>query len=405
MYKKLILSIIMASGLANSAPLLMLPLESDIDSNILALWENSIKQIFKEAAFEPVGIEQNYFAQCESIECAISAARAAGAQGLFRGRLRAEGKDSISFRFHIDWLASNSTPQSDIQGTAPLAWDDAMRSGILPKLLSGITGKSTEIESAKVEKTYIRVETNPENAVVMLNGEAMCASPCEFLASGSSRAQIAAYWQSGDNIWATKTSVKLSEDTTKVFLELRRTYAYTEIRTLPEKALIYSGDFLDINSKAIGKTPYKFRSLPGTTQLRLFRQGYKDTLINVDVDAIEKQVQIVQLNPLIDAREIADQDIFIKSQTKRKIGLGLLGGSIGPLVTGALLCYLAQDDYQKARDIKMELSYPAIGGKNFKAKVDENHKAVKEGDTKTIFGASLMGFSLILAGIGFSMVF
>jgi len=402
MYKKIIISIMVAMGLANSAPLLMFPIEADIDSNIVALWENSIKQIFKEAAFEPVKIEQNYFAQCESIECAISAARAAGAQGLFRGRLRAEGKDSISVRFHIDWLASNSNTQSDIQGVVPLSWDDAMK--ILPKFLSGITGKSAEIENAKQEKTYIKVETNPDNAVVMLNGEAACSSPCEFLASGSI-AQIAAYWQSGGNMWATKTNVNLGEDTAKIFLELRRTYAYTEIITLPENAQVYLGGFLDINSKAIGKTPYKFRSLPGTNQVRLFRQGYKDTLINVNVDAIDKQVQVVQLNPITDIREIAEQNLFIKSQTKKKIGLGLLGGSVGPLAAGALFCILAQDDYQKARKIKEELSYPAIGGDNFKAKVDENHNAVKNGNTKTIFGASLIGFSLILAGIGFSMSF
>jgi len=404
MDKKLILSIMMAVGLSNSAPLLMFPLESDLDSNILALWENSIKQIFKEAAFEPVKIEQNYFAHCENVECAISAARVVGAQGLFRGRLRAEGKDSISLRFHIDWLASNSTPQSDIQGTAPLSWDDAMRSGILPKLLSGITGKSTEIEIANGEKTYVSVETNPENAVVMLNGEATCSSPCEFLASGS-RAQIAAYWQSGDNIWAAKTDVKLGKDTAKVLLELRRTFAYTEIRTLPENALIYPGGLLDLNSKALGKTPYRFNSLPGNTQIRLFREGYKDTLIDVNVDALEKQVQIVQLNPITDARQIADQSLFIKNQTKRKIGLGLLGGSVGPLTAGALLCILARDDYQKAREIKSELSYPAVGGENFKAKVKENHKAVERGDAKIIFGSSLIGISLILAGVGFSMSF
>jgi len=404
MDKKLIISIMIAVGLANSAPLLMFPLESDIDSNILVLWENSIKQIFKEAAFEPVKIGQSYFAQCENVECAISAARVAGAQGLFRGRLRAEGKDSISFRFHIDWLASNSSPQSDIQGTAPLSWDDAMRSGILPKLLSGITGKSTEIEIAKGEKTYIRVETNPENAVVMLNGEAACSSPCEFSATGS-RAQIAAYWQSGDNMWAAKTDVKLGKDTAKVLLELKRTYSYTEIRTLPENALIYPGDFLDLNSKAMGKTPYRFRSLPGNTQIRLFREGYKDTLINVNVDAIEKQIQIVQLNPLTDARQIADQNLFIKSQAKRKIGLGLLGGSIGPFTAGTLLCILAKDDYQKARSIKSELSYPAIGGESFRSKVEENHKAVERGDKKIIFGSSLIGISLILAGVGFSMSF
>jgi len=404
MDKKLIISIIMAMGLVHSAPLLMFPLESDIDSNILVLWESSIKQIFREAAFEPVKIEQNYFSKCENIECAISAARVAGAQGLFRGRLRAEGKDSISVRFHIDWLASNSNPQSDIQGVVPLAWDDVLRSGTLPRLLSGITGKSAEIENAKQRKTYLKVETNPENAVVMLNGSAICSSPCEFFASGSI-AQISAYWLSGDNMWATKANVKLGEDTSKVFLELRRTYAYTEIRTLPENALVYMDDFLDINSKAIGKTPYRFSSLPGTTQIRLFREGYKDTLINVDVDAMEKQVQIVQLNPITDIRQIEEQNLFIKSQTKRKIGLGLLGGSIGPLAAGTILCILAQSDYQKASDIKAELSYPAIGGANFKAKVDENHRAVKNGDTKTIFGASLIGISLILAGIGFSMSF
>jgi len=404
MDKKIIISIMMAMSLAHSAPLLMFPIESDIDSNISVLWENSIKQIFKEASFEPLKIEQNYFAHCESIECAISAARAAGAQGLFRGRLRAEGKDSISVRFHIDWLASNSSPQSDIQGIAPLSWDDAIRSGILPKLLSRITGKSAGIENAKEEKTYVKVETNPDNAVVMLNGAAACTSPCEFVASGSI-AQVAAYWQSGDNMWAAKTNVKLGEDTAKVFLELRRTYSYTEIRTLPENAQVYLGNFLDINSKAIGKTPYRFRSLPGTTQIRLFREGYKDSLISVNVDAMEKQVQIVQLNPITDIRQIEEQNLFIKSQTKRKIGIGLLGGSIGPLASGAILCFLAQDNYQKARDIKTELSYPAIGGENFKAKVDENHRAVKAGDTKVIVGASLMGVSLILAGIGFSMSF
>jgi len=392
----------MAMGAANSAPLLMFPIESDIDSNILALWENSIKQIFKEAAFEPMQIEQNHFAQCENIECAISAARAAGAQGLFRGRLRAEGKDSINVRFHIDWLASNSNSQSDIQGVVPLSWDNAMK--ILPKFLSGITGKSAEVENTKKERTYIEVETNPENAVVMLNGEAICSSPCEFLAGGS-RAQIAAYWQSGDNMWAAKTNVNLGEDSAKIFLELRRTYAYTEIRTLPENALVYSSDFLDINSKALGKTPYRFRSLPGATQLRLFRQGYKDTLINVNVDAIEKQIQIVELNPITDINQITEQDLFIKSQTKRKIGLGLLSGSVGPFAAGVLLCILAQDDYQNARDIKAHLSNPAIGGKNFKAKVKENHKAVNDGDTKIIFGTSLIGFSLILAGVGFSMSF
>jgi hypothetical protein len=135
---------------ANSAgPLLMLGMESDIDSSITALWENSIAQILKEAALKPLKIEQNYFEACENIECVISEARASGAQGLFRGRLRAAGKDSVSARIRIDWLAGNTTPQTEAQSVAPLAWDETLKGGHLLKLLAKVTGKHHDIEQEK----------------------------------------------------------------------------------------------------------------------------------------------------------------------------------------------------------------------------------------------------------------
>ncbi|MCL2284700.1 MAG: hypothetical protein FWC26_15400 [Fibromonadales bacterium] len=402
--KKIFLFLTIALGVANAAPLLMLPLETDVDSSLSALWENSIAQILKEAAFDPVKIEQGYFAECENIECAVSAARAAGAQGLFRGRLRAEGKDSIGIRLRIDWLAGNSNPQADIQGTVPLAWDETLKSGIILKLLSGVTGKHADVEYTGKRSTVISVETNPEHAVVMLNDIAVCQSPCSFSDSGT-MAQIAAYWQTNDNLWAAKRLVKLSDDTTKVFLELKRSYAETEIRTNPGNALVFSPGILDASSKLLGKTPYKAQGLPGETQIRLFHKGYIDTLLNVKIDALDKQIQFVQLTPIADPQKISDQNLIAKSQTKRNIGFSLLGGSVGPLAGGILLCVLAQDDYQKARDIKKELQQPYIGGENFKAKINENHKAVDDGNLKTGIGAGLIGLSLLLAGIGFSMSF
>jgi hypothetical protein len=402
---KLILFITLVFGLANPAPLLMLPLESDIDNSLSALWENSIAQILKEAAFEPVKIDMEHFTECENIECAISAARARGAQGLFRGRLRAEGKDSVSIRIRIDWLAGTSSPQTEIRGTAPLAWDETIKSGIILKLLSGITGKNADIWHAKEKNTVIEVETNPENAVVMLNGNAVCQSPCNFTDS-SSVAHIAAYWHSGENIWAAKTTIKPGKDTAKIFLELKRSFAATEIRTNPDKALVFPAEILEVNSRPLGKTPYNLLGLPGETQIKLFREGYKDTLLNVSIDAVEKQIQFVQLTPITDPQKISEQKLFAKSQNKRNIGLGLLGGSTGPLIAGIVLCVLAQDDYKKARDLKRELDYyPSFGGENFKAKMDENHKAVKDGNAKTVFGSGLIGLSLILAGVGFSMSF
>ncbi len=403
--KKLILFITLIFGLANSAPLLMLPLESDIDNNISALWENSIMQVLKEAAFEPEKINMDYFSECENIECVVSSARAAGAQGLFRGRFKAEGKDSVSIRIRIDWLAGNTNPQTDIQGTVPLAWDEVIKSGIILKLLSGITGKNIDIQYAKERNTIIEVMTNPENAVVMLNGNAVCQSPCSF-SDSSSTAQISAYWHSGENIWAAKTTIKPGKDTAKVFLELKRSFARTEIRTNPDKAQVFPAEILDVNSRAFGKTPYNLSGLPGQTQVRLFHEGYNDTLINLNIDAMEKQIQFVQLTPITDPQKISEQNLFIKSQNKRNIGLGLMGGSLGPLAAGIVLCVFAQNDYKKAKDIKEELNaFPSLGGKNFQAKVNENHKAVKDGNRKMAVGGGLIGLSLLLAGVGFSISF
>jgi hypothetical protein len=404
MIKKMLLFLVMVKGIAFSAPLLMLNMESDIDSSVSVLWEKSIIQILKEASFEPVKINMEQFAECENIECAISAARASGAQGLFRGRLRAEGKDSISIRLHIDWLAGNSSPQADVQGVAPLAWDEVIKSGIILKLLSGITGKNVEIERTGKRSTVISVETNPEYAVVMLNGNTVCQSPCVFSDSGS-MAQIAAYWHSGESLWAAKTAVKLGGDTARVFLELKRSYTGTEVRSYPDKALVFPAGVFDTKSKAIGKTPYNLQGMPGETQIRIFHKGYNDTLINVKIDALEKQIMFVQLTPITDPQKMSEQKLLVKSQYKRNVGIGLLGGSVGPLAAGILLCVFAQDDYQKARDIKRDLEYPSFGGENFKAKISENHKAVENGDLKTVVGAGFIGISLILAGIGFSISF
>lgn len=400
----ILLLLVLLAGTANAAPLLILPLESDVDSSISVLWEKSIIQLLREAAFEPVKIEHGHFENCENIECVISAARASGAGGMFRGRLRAEGKDSINIRLRIDWLAGNSSPQTEIQRIVPLAWDEVLKTGIILKLLSGITGKNANIEYAGSKNSYISVETNPEYAVIMLNGNAVCHSPCVFSDSGST-AQIAAYWHSGENLWAEKRIIKLGGDTAKVFLELKRSYAGTEVRTNPGKALVFTSEILNVNAKPIGKTPYNMLSLPGETRIRLFHKGYNDTLITVKIDAIEKQIQFVELTPITDPQKIYEQDLFVKSRTKRNVGLGLLGGSAAPLVMGIMLCVLAQDDYQKAKDLKNELNYPLVQGPNFRAKVNENHKAVDDGDFKTGVGIGLIGLSVLLAGVGFSMSF
>ena len=404
MAKKSITLLILILGAAYAAPLFILPMESDVDNDITALWENSFMQVLKEAGFSPQKVEMEFFEECENIECLISKARAAGAQGLFRGRIKKNEQDSISIRLHIDWLAGNTTPQTSVQSIAPLSWNNAIKSGILHKLFSGITGSNIEPEQETKKQTVVKVETNPDNAVVMLNGAALCHSPCDFTPDGISNAQISAYFHSGENMWADKRTVALgSKDTTKVFLELKRSYAETQIRTNPEKALVFANNVLDFKSKPLGKTPYTLRGIPGETQFRIFHKGYGDTLINVNIDAVEKQVHFVQLNPIHNPQKISEQELFAKSQGKRNIGLGLLGGSTGPFIAGIVMYNLAQNDYKQAKNLKKELEIPSIGASNYHAKIAENHKAVKDGDSKMVYSAGLIGFSVLLASVGFVM--
>ncbi|GHV14503.1 hypothetical protein AGMMS49938_10740 [Fibrobacterales bacterium] len=406
--KKIIFVLICACSIY-AAPLFMLPLESDADSNLTVLWENSVLQLFKEADFEPKKIDPANFSDCTDIECVISKSRALGAQGLFRGRIKTED-DSISVRFHIDWLAGNSTPQSEVQGKFPITWNEVLNSGNLQKIVSNITGKflgnsnSALVNNSK--ETIISVETNPENAVVMLNGTAICKSPCNFSSPATDTAEISAYHDTNDNLWAEKTVLKIgSQDTAKIYLSLKRSFANTEIRSNPSNAKIFNAGIIDVRSKSIGKTPFILTGEPGENQIRIFSEGYRDTLLNVKIDALEKQVIFVQLTPITDPQELANQNSVIKSMKKRNIGLGLIGGSVGTLIAGTALCIFARDDYTKARDLKDELSYPSLNGDNFNSKVDENHKAIRRGNAKTAFGGGLIGFSLLLAGVGFAMSF
>ena len=93
MVKKIIFLLIFGFSVAAASPLFMLPIESDMDSNITISWENLLWQVLKNSGFELRNVELEYFKDCEDVNCIISKAKTDGAQGLFRGRLRKKGED------------------------------------------------------------------------------------------------------------------------------------------------------------------------------------------------------------------------------------------------------------------------------------------------------------------------
>jgi len=83
-----------------------------------------------------------------------------------------------------------------------------------------------------------------------------------------------------------------------------------------------------------------------------------------------------------------------------------MASSIAPIIASALFFYLANKDYDEAKDIKDELNMPAsVNGANFQQKIDKNKDLVDSGDRKMVIGASLAGAGVLLFGFGLFLSF
>ena len=86
----------------------------------------------------------------------------------------------------------------------------------------------------------------------------------------------------------------------------------------------------------------------------------------------------------------------------RRIGRGLLWGSIVPILAGGVLWYLAERDWSDAADKKKAYeSLSAFDSEGTRQMVRDNHKLNDRGDTKcgVAIGLGALGVGLLAAGI------
>jgi hypothetical protein len=84
----------------------------------------------------------------------------------------------------------------------------------------------------------------------------------------------------------------------------------------------------------------------------------------------------------------------------------MMGSSVAPVLAGALLLYLAQQNYDDADDIKAELKMPsAAKGENYNKKKQKNKDLVDTGDRYSIIGGSLIGAGIAVFGLGLFLSF
>lgn len=403
------------SALADSATppldwdnaLLLLPLESDLDSATVQLWSGLIAQLLREnPGPRPLPVSLTDFPGCANVDCIVQKARAEGASGLFSGRLRSQ-KDSIEARFRIHWLQGKRTAASESKRRLPHSMAAVLQDGLLTQMLAEAAG--TPAPRPRETRSWISVETDPEGATISTNAEtSVCRSPCTFAYSDTGSVRIDAFWRVDANLWAGSGSTRaLPGDTAKVFLKLRRTGTVAEIRSEPPGAEVLPPTPLEAQTRPLGKTPFFFYDRdPGEIKVRLWHPGYRDTVVSIRIDPLEKNVIAPTLTALADPNELARQQSLIRERRQRKIGFTLLGSSVAPFLIGSTFIMLAQGDYDEAREIKQELEQPSSGtGAGYQSKVAENREAADRGDKKFYSGIGLIGLSLLVASVGFVLVF
>ena len=258
-------------------------------------------------------------------------------------------------------------------------------------------------------KSYIHVETDPEGAMLSRSEKnALCKTPCTFVTLDTGKIVLNAYWKV-EHLWGAQTTVRpIPGDTVKVSLKLKRISPEIRIMTQPSGAEIYtSTEEITKRSKPIAHTPNKFTYTdPGLVNLRLRREGYRDSLVSFYLAPVPETTLNIELQEIKDFNELQAQKDWIRSRKIYHLGQTLMGSAIAPAVIGALFLYLGQRDYSEAKDLKDELKMPtAPDGKNFQEKKEKNNDLAESGDRKTIAGASFIGAGILLFGIGLYLTF
>jgi hypothetical protein len=133
----------------------------------------------------------------------------------------------------------------------------------------------------------------------------------------------------------------------------------------------------------------------------LRKVGYRDTTIVTEVKAFMPNFINVEMEPILDDLAlIEEQNAFNAERSKRRIGRGLLWGSIAPIIAGGVLWYLAEKDWDEAASKKKAYGLSAFESPDTKKMVKKNHDLNRSGDRKAgvAIGLGVVGVGLLVTG-------
>jgi uncharacterized protein YlzI (FlbEa/FlbD family)/TolB-like protein len=258
-------------------------------------------------------------------------------------------------------------------------------------------------------KPSLTIETFPEGAEIMINGKKISkVSPVYLADQDTGSYLVEAHWYVANNLWAGRQSVNLkAADQAKITLRLKKAWPKLTIKTTPPGAEFYVDQTPNPSIAPRDKSPYTLKGLqPGPHQISLFKSGYKDTTLNVQIDAINPGLLEVTLHEETDSYRLEAQNAFIKIRSKKQLGKNLIYTSLAPMVVAATLYYMASLDFDEAAKYKSQLEVPsARSGDQYEALKVKNKEAFEAGDLKTKMANGFGALGILGLGLGMVLWF
>lgn len=393
--------------------LVLTPETQGMDSALRQSVHGLMLQVLRDRSGIPVLVpEPKDLTGLANTDALVAKMREAGAVGLLGSQWKIRG-DSLHAQFRVIWTQGDST---STRSSSKSSRGKSISLWLLGNEPWSALEKALDIplfpKSATQGSGSIWVESEPDGALISVNGQLpSCKTPCRVPATPDStgRTTLWGSWKVVNHLWAGKTTIAaFAGDSTRAFIRLEPSHAVLQIGSHPSGARIFPADMpWNPSMESLGKTPMLLKEFdPGELRYRISLPGYRDTTIRIVPDPTGTTQVYAPLKPITNPQELAAQNAQLKAMARNQWGKSLMGISIAPMLVGATFLWLAQDDYEKARNLKTELQQPAAAaGPHFEAKVEENHDAVKAGDTKIRAGSAMLISGAIFLAVGFSLWF
>lgn len=254
-------------------------------------------------------------------------------------------------------------------------------------------------------RSYLWVESNPPKARIYVDDvqlDSLTPNLISHITEGKHRVMVRRYLK-GVDWWGTADIEVDPGDTAKIMIKLEKPRTRLTIQSVPSGAECYLDE---MPSLSLMPTMYTDTTLidirPGVDrQVSFFKAGYHDTSLTVTVDAFMPNLISVDLRPIAEDLDKMQYQVNFKEKRKKKwIGRGLLWSSIAPILTGGILLYLAEQDWEKATDYKYAYEDAAFHSTDTDRLIEKNKDLNRSGDQKAIAATALGSIGLILASIG-----